>query len=102
MVGIEPGTLAVTVGPHAAGFAGVDCKDLGSGGLSVVGGDPNDCEWIDLELRSGASGFSGALRGVTWLVTRYPQWTVNADRSGTFVGTDATSGTVVSGTFACL
>jgi D-alanyl-D-alanine carboxypeptidase len=103
VVGSQPGTLAVTVGTHAAGFAGVICKDLGNDKVSVVGGDPNEGEWIALEFGSDgtASSLSGALRGVDWRVTKDPQGTLDARNSGTFSGKDAASGADVSGTFAC-
>lgn len=103
VVGSQPGTLSVTVGTHGAGFAGVICQDLGNGQLSVRSGDLNEGEAFALVFRSDrtVSSLSGALRGVIWKVTRNPQGTLNADKTGTFSGKDAISGADVSGTFAC-
>ncbi len=104
LVGSAPGTLALTVGTHAAGFGGVTCLDLGNGQLSVLDGDPKEGEWIALVIRSDGtvSSLSGALRGVSWMVTQNPQGTLTGNRSGTFSGKDAISGADVTGTFACL
>jgi hypothetical protein len=101
--GSKPGTVAVEVGTHGAGFAVVVCQDLANGELSISSGDMADGELFVLVFRSDrtVSSLSGALRGVIWEVTQDPQGTLNADQSGTFSGKDAISGADVSGTFAC-
>jgi hypothetical protein len=100
--GFKPGSVAVEVGTHGAGFAELICEETSSG-LNVHSGDMTDGELIVLVFRPDGtvSSLYGALRGVIWTVTENPQGTLNADRSGTFSGKDAISGADVSGNFAC-
>ena len=96
------GTVTVTVGTKTVTYTNAMCQDVGSGQVGIGAGDVNqDGVGLVIPPNGGDATLAGSIGGAIWAVTQSPQSTLNADRSGTFSGKDAMSGSDVSGTFVC-